>query len=255
MFERNTDRDWELLGQEDPYFGVCTHPKFRRDNLNEHHREDFFSSGRNHIAKVMETIRTHFDPAFTIKRALDFGCGVGRLVLPLSDVAGEVTGVDVSPAMLSEAQKNIEQQQKKNITLVQADDHLSKLDGLYDFIHSYIVFQHIPVRRGKILLNRLLEHLAPGGIGVLHFTYDRVSHRGDWILWVKRYVPLAAMAINLINGRSLRAPEIHMHLYDLNRIMNMLQRAGIENLHNTFTNHSGELGILIYFRKPNSRDD
>ena len=39
------------------------------------------------------------------KRALDFGCGVGRLTQPLADHFEEVRGVDVSPVMLEQARQ------------------------------------------------------------------------------------------------------------------------------------------------------
>jgi SAM-dependent methyltransferase len=249
MLERNTDRDWELLGQEDPYFGVCTHPRFHRQNLDENQREAFFETGREHIASVMAIIKKHIDPNPAIKHALDFGCGVGRLLIPLADMAGEVTGVDVSPSMLREARKNLTACGKTNVHLIEADDELSKAGASYDFIHSFIVFQHIPVRRGEKLLERLLHHLSDGGMGALHFSCAREDHRRQWVLWVKKYIPLAAIAINLIKGRRARAPEIHMHLYDLNRIMKILQDAGVGHVHSTFTNHRGELGVMLYFKK------
>ncbi len=83
-------------------------------------------------------------------RALDFGCGVGRLVIPLSKIAESVTGVDVSESMLNEAISNCDNQNVNNANFIKADDNLSMLSGKYDFIHSYIVFQHIPTKRAAL---------------------------------------------------------------------------------------------------------
>src|SRR5690606_30137204 len=99
----DTDNEWEEWNKTDPYFSVLTNPKFRRQVLTEEAREEFFNSGREDINKVMAICRQHLDPAFTPRRALDFGCGVGRLVVPLSRLAAQVVGLDVSQSMLAEA--------------------------------------------------------------------------------------------------------------------------------------------------------
>lgn len=101
MFNNDTDKEWEKFGKYDPYFGVLTHDKFHKINLTDENKEEFFKSGFDYIDDVLEKIRSHIDQSFTIKKALDFGCGVGRLVIPLANVAKEVTGVDVSDSMLN----------------------------------------------------------------------------------------------------------------------------------------------------------
>src|SRR5277367_1629330 len=101
----STDHEWEEWGRRDPYFGVLTHPRFRRANLTEAAKSEFFESGRLHVEYVMQVVRKHIDADFTPKRALDFGCGVGRILIPLAQVTQEVVGVDVSPSMLHEAKR------------------------------------------------------------------------------------------------------------------------------------------------------
>src|SRR5690349_10764378 len=148
MFD-DTNRDWEKLAKHEPYFAVITSDKFRSANLTQESKEEFFAGGLKHIHRVLEEVREHIDPSFSVKRALDFGCGVGRVVIPLANIAQEVTGVDVSDSMLKEARKNCEARSIKNVVLAKSDDNLSLLDGKYDFIHSHLVFQHIPVERGQ----------------------------------------------------------------------------------------------------------
>jgi tRNA/tmRNA/rRNA uracil-C5-methylase (TrmA/RlmC/RlmD family) len=105
----NTDRDWEKWGQIEPYFGVFSAEQYLLKNISDDAKASFFQSGVNHINHVMATCRKHFDPDFSPSRALDFGCGVGRLVVPLSGIVHEVVGVDVSISMLLEARKNCEE--------------------------------------------------------------------------------------------------------------------------------------------------
>ncbi len=91
MFSTDTDKEWEKFGKDDPYFGVLTDNKYQKSNLTDEKKNEFFKSGFDYINNVLANIRQHIDQTFTIKKALDFGCGVGRLVIPLANLAEEVT--------------------------------------------------------------------------------------------------------------------------------------------------------------------
>ncbi|MBL0125185.1 MAG: methyltransferase domain-containing protein [Betaproteobacteria bacterium] len=137
----NTDSAWEAWGQQDPYYGVITDPKFRKSTLTAEAKREFFDSGHAHAGYVMQMIRQHIDPNFKPQLVLDFGCGVGRLIVPFAKLAAEVVGLDVSSAMLLEAKKNCDEQGIDNVQLLVADDELLLLGRQFDLIHSYIVFQ------------------------------------------------------------------------------------------------------------------
>jgi len=247
MFRNQTNREWEKFGKDDPYFGVIAHDKFHRFNLTDANKEEFFKSGADYIDSVIKNIRKHIDQKFKINKALDFGCGVGRLVLPLANLSHQVTGVDVSDSMLNEAKNNCKTRSIDNVIFITADDTLSSLPGKYDFIHSFIVFQHIPAERGLRIFDNLIAHLEKEGVCVVHFTYA-VSHSiKDFI---KRYIPLSNNVINLIMGRKFFAPQMQMNAYDVNRLFLKLQKADVFEFYTEFTNHGGELGIVVYFKKP-----
>ena len=76
----------------------------------------------------------------------------------------------LSDAMIAEAARNCRERKLNNVSFVKSDDRLSRLEGMFDLIHSTIVFQHIAPRRVEILVRDLLERLGPGGVGALHFT-------------------------------------------------------------------------------------
>ena len=88
---------------------------------------------------------------------LDYGCGVGRLVVPFSKIGAHVVGMDVSESMLEEAKINCDSNGLDNVVLLKADDNLSALDHKFDLINSYIVFQHIPVSRGLTILKNMIS--------------------------------------------------------------------------------------------------
>jgi SAM-dependent methyltransferase len=251
MFNRNTDAEWEKFGAADPYYGVATDPRYHKANLTPEHRTDFFLSGAEHVANVLANIKQHVDPHFSPKLALDFGCGVGRLVVPMANFAGSVVGIDVSQSMLDEARKNCDQRGLKNVTLLRGDDCLSAVNGSYDFINSFIVFQHIPPVRGMQIFEHLLARLNTGGVGVLHFTYGkRLSTRETAKDLLVRYTPFGTQVFNLVGGRPLAAPVMQMNNYDLNLIFRTLQNANVGRCHVTYEDHGGYLGVVIYFKKP-----
>src|SRR5580700_5128335 len=123
----STDTAWEEWGRRDPYFGVITNPQFRSAGIDENAKREFFASGEHHVHGVMSTIRKHIDPKFAPRTVLDFGCGVGRLLIPFAKIAEAVVGLDVSPSMLEEARRNCDEQRLHNVRLFRSDDTLSTL--------------------------------------------------------------------------------------------------------------------------------
>lgn len=252
MLNRSTDKDWERCGASDPYFGVITDEKFHKKNLSEESREAFFETGTKDVANILNKIWTHIDADFSPKRSLDFGCGVGRLLIPLAEISEHAVGIDVSESMLSEAKRNCEIRSIKNVSFVKGDDNLTSLTGKYDLIHSLIVFQHIPVKRGERIFSSLLSHLNPDGICVLHFTYigNTQPHR-RLITWLKSNVPFVRSLINLFKGKPMFGPIMQMNSYDLNRIFFMIQQSNVRCLFADFTDHVGHVGLVVYFKSPN----
>jgi 2-polyprenyl-3-methyl-5-hydroxy-6-metoxy-1,4-benzoquinol methylase len=242
--DMSTDIAWEEWGRRDPYFGVITDPKFRSTGINENAKQEFFASGELHVQGVLSTIRKHIDPGFVPQSALDFGCGVGRLLIPFAKVAQEVVGLDVSPSMLQEARRNCDEQRLENVRLFRSDDALSTLTGTFDLIHSCIVFQHIPVERGRALFERLLQQLSAGGIGAIQLTYAKTYFASTYGL-APPELPRAGAHRPAPIGAD---PVMQMNPYNLNEILFLMQRRGISQFHAEYTDHGGELGIFLFFQ-------
>lgn len=249
MFNNDLDRGFENFGKKDPYFGVISYDRFHKGKLTDRSKEEFFTSEINYIDDILEKIRQHIDPNFNIEQALNFGCGVGRLVIPLSKISQEVLGVDVSDSMLNEAKKNCEARFIDNVDFIKSDDNLSLLNGTYDFIHSYTVFQHMPVKRGERIFENLIAHLANDGVCVLHFKYGRSYKLKKSIAFMRKNVPFYRNYINLIRGSDFFAPKTQMNTYNLNHLFLLIQTVNVRNCYIEFTDHGGELGIIMYFQK------
>ena len=250
MISNNSDRDWEKLGRVKPYFAVLTQSEFLPGNLDEGNRKMFFASGEEHVARVLETTERLWGQGGRA-RALDFGSGVGRIVIPLARRWERVIGVDISRPMIAEAEKNCRDAGLGNVEFVRSSDELADLRGPFDFIHSVIVFQHIPPARGRRIMERLVSLLAPGGVGALHFTYH-IPGSSFWRAFSvlrQRFQPVN-WAVNLLKRRSLTYPMTQMNAYDLPDLFRFLQGVGVGDFHAEFTDHGGYLGVVLYFRKP-----
>lgn len=250
MAPKDSDREWEKLGQTDPYYGVVSLDKFRRANLGPEALRDFFKTGEEHVAYLAATFQATTGLAFKPRRALDFGCGVGRIAIPLARACESVTGVDVSKAMLEEATRKATELGLRNIELELSDDELTRLKARFDFIHAFLVFQHIRRKRGEKIMDRLLGLLEPDGIGVFQVIYDREA---PWPIraagFLRRTFPLVNRLANLFYGKPASEPLMEKNVYDLNRIMKLLQRNGCGNVNLRFHGRGSMRSAMIFFRK------
>jgi SAM-dependent methyltransferase len=246
---RDSDAHWERFGQLDPYFGVISSEEYQADKIDDEAKQRFLASGKDHIDYVFKKIRMHLSSEFAPQRVLDFGCGVGRLVLPLAALANEVVGVDVSPSMINEARKNCADQKIENVRFL-TNIKESPQELKFDFIHSFIVFQHIPTRKGEAILKALIDRLREGGVGVLHFTYHaplyaRIVH------WIMRNFPFACNAYNIAVGRKWSYPIMQSNFYNMNRLFFLLQSHQCSKVYTEFTLHQRNSGVLLFFQKDN----
>jgi SAM-dependent methyltransferase len=250
---KRSDRAYDSVGRTEPYFGVITLDRFLSANLDAAALREFFATGEAQVAHVLAMIRARFAADFKPRRALDFGCGVGRILIPLAREADHAVGVDVSDAMMAEAARNCRERGLSNVSFVKSDDRLSRLEGTFDLIHSAIVFQHIVPRRVAALVQGLLAHLEPGGVGALHFT--------TWLPWRKRIIhrlkkalPPVNIAANLVRRRAWNLGLIEMNCFTLDRTMVLLGEAGIRSFYADFAGLYGgpndDRGAMIYFQKP-----
>ena len=234
---RDTDADWRELGQTEPYWGVISHPDFRSENLTPERIEQFYQSGPYHIGPIAEAL-TALSGRAPSGRALDFGCGVGRLAEAMLAYAQEVTGVDISPGMLELA--------RARGSRVAYVDQIP--EGPFDWINSFIVFQHIPPRRGLEILEELLGTLADGGVISVQLTVWRDKNRA----WPKDEETVRGLFRRKVKGDrllSLPVGHIHMYDYDLSQVVRLLNLAGIEEIRLVSTNHDGHHGFIILGRK------
>jgi SAM-dependent methyltransferase len=165
MFDRIGEA-WRAFGETEPHWSVLVDDGYRQENL-QANIDRFYRSGEADIDVHFNFlrragIRTSFD------KALDFGCGVGRLTLALAPHARRVVGVDISPPHLGLATERAQEQGIGNVdfeSIVSVAD-LDRYRGI-DLVISRIVLQHNPPPVMAALLSGLLGALASGGVAII----------------------------------------------------------------------------------------
>jgi SAM-dependent methyltransferase len=208
---------WETLAKEDPLWAVCTTADGAMDE------DEFFATGRRQVESVLaDAARLGCPPEGG--RALDFGCGVGRLTRALSTRFDEVTGVDVSPEMVRRATEYHAQEERCRFLCNQADDLKVFPDGSFDLVFSSIVLQHLPTSLTKRYLAEFARVLRPSGVVIFDLpTRPKPTPRGI----ISGYAPPRAVgfAQKLLLGYP--AP-MEMHGMSRRRVTKLLDAAGVD---------------------------
>lgn len=163
---------WERAAQIDPLWAILSDPtkQGRRWDL-----QSFFETGRREVSVLLYQLRQLGRLPPGNGRALDFGCGVGRLTQALGATFAEVVGVDVSPTMIRLAERLNRRPGTVQYVLNQSSG-LNRLgSNQFEFIYSDIVLQHLEPEVAKIFIREFLRLLAPGGVTVFQLPSHRRS--------------------------------------------------------------------------------
>lgn len=158
--------NWEEFARVDPLWSILPEPDKKNNRWTI---QELFHTGEIEIRSVMEQL-AQIPVRRLDGRALDFGCGVGRLSQALAGYFQEVWGVDISCRMIELAEKyNLHPDRCRFLVNDQPDLRLFP-DDYFDFIYSNIVFQHIPPALTFGYLKEFLRIIKTGGIVVFQMT-------------------------------------------------------------------------------------
>ena len=177
-------KEWEHLGESDPYWSVITQPYYHLNEF-EPHRDQFYKSGQHTEYVYLASLRRCGVNPNLLKSCLDFGCGVGRITSHLSKTFESVIGVDVSKSHLQLAREHLDSENSSNVQLIQLTDFniLSVLPKV-DTIISVITLQHNPPPIISYLIKSLLALLNPGGAAYFQVP----TYRNGYLFEVERYL-------------------------------------------------------------------
>ena len=209
--------DWERLAEIDAFWAVLTRPGRKGGRWDV---DEFFATGEVEIAHVLSVAGTLGRPARN-ERALDFGCGVGRLTRALCARFESTLGVDISAGM-------VEQARRLNAGFdgcefrVNPTPDLGRLEtGSFDLVCSSIALQHIPtVGEIERYVAEFLRVIRPDGLVVFGLPshipslwslqprrrlYALLRRLGVSERWMLRRTPLTPMRMTTVPETDVRA--------------------------------------------------
>jgi SAM-dependent methyltransferase len=208
--------DWERLAEVDPLWAVLTAPEQKDGGWNT---DAFFATGEEEIAGVFSEVeRLGRTPGRA--RALDFGCGVGRLTRALGTRFETAVGVDISEAMVEQARRLNEAFPACDFRINTTADLSQFETGSFDFIYSSLVLQHLPsVAHVEGYVAEFLRLVRPEGLVVfgiprhISFPYSLQPRRRVYGLlrrfgvseeWMLRRTPLTPMRMTVVTEEAVR---------------------------------------------------
>lgn len=113
---------------------------------------------------------------------VDFGCGDGRLAIPLAQAGFDVTGIDASPTMIANLTARARDARVKlHAAISNGTDLDSILDEQVDVIVCRAVLIHHSHADGNILVHALAKHIKPGGYFIADWPTGKHYLRQNWI--------------------------------------------------------------------------
>ncbi len=210
-------QDWERLAEVDALWAVLTAPGRKGGGWDV---EEFFATGEAEIAHVLDVAGRLGRPA-RHERALDFGCGVGRLTRALGARFERAIGIDISAGMVEQARRLNEGFPACEFRLNAAAD-LAQLDSdSFDLVYSSIALQHVPtVPEVERYITELVRVARADGLAVFGLpthipfpwslqprrrAYAALRRVGVSEEWMLRRTPLTPMRMTQVPEADVRA--------------------------------------------------
>ncbi|HYC90651.1 MAG TPA: methyltransferase domain-containing protein [Thermoanaerobaculia bacterium] len=237
---------WDAFAAREPYFAVLTEPRFLRERFDGMAEAEFFQSGDEYVSDLYGTVLESVAPHFAPLTVLEYGCGVGRLVLPFARRAEKVTGVDISPAMLETAWRHVKRSGVRNVELRTAAE-LEHDRRTFDLVNCFLVLQRLRRKEGLALLRKLAARVREGGVGVFHVPYR--AHTPPLVRVARdarARVPGVNALVNVARRKPASTPLIESNTYDLNEVLAILQEHNFHAPHLVFTRHGDLDGVIVH---------
>lgn len=156
--------DWNSRAREDAGYYVA----FGRRDQDD---AEFYSTATEMVSSFETELRRVPIAERGDWRALEIGCGPGRLMRPMSRHFIEIDGVDVSDEMIALAKRRLSDLPNAHAHHTDGASLSLFEDETFSFVYSYAVFQHIPAR--EVVISYLREThrvMKTGGLARLQFN-------------------------------------------------------------------------------------
>jgi SAM-dependent methyltransferase len=232
--------NWESLAERDALFAILTD---RRRLGGKWDVAEFMATGEAEIETVMHHLACIGCIPNYNGKALDFGCGVGRVTQALAPRFVSCVGVDISRQMIDKA-KSLNRYAHCRYVANSAEQ-LPFADASFSFIYSNIVLQHVPRRFSTAYLREFVRVLAPGGILVFGVQDSFAAPDVSSLLLRVRQVLRIRSRIRAAVG----VGDMQMHCLPERVVRRALGSARIMDIQFTNTAAKDFNGELVYLRQ------
>jgi len=233
-------KNWETLGKTRPLCAILNDAAKQKSGWK---LEEFFATGVQEIEGVLNDA-ARLGLELRRGRALDFGCGVGRLTQALARHFDEVHGVDIASSMIERAREHNRHGARCQFHSNAKPDLSLFPDEFFDFIYSNITLQHIAPEYTRGYLREFRRVLAPGGYCIFQLPAEfRPDPQQERSLKerLKRALPPLYAAYRWLRYR--HDPVTEMHAIPKEELTGYLQAVGFRIADVTENNAAGKLWL------------
>jgi len=228
MSLKNVQQTFETFGREDPFWAVLSDKRFKHNRWD---KEAFFATGRREIQAVLDYVA---EKGLVMRKgkALDFGCGVGRLSQAMADHFDQVVGVDIAQPMLDVAADHNRHGEHCRYVLNTSEDLGVFEDSGFDFIYSNITLQHMARQHATRYIAEFFRLARPGGVVVFQIPAGAepiAPGRSAPIRWWATSVRRGSNTWRRLRGhwrRLRRRPVAEMHGTPCTEIERLIEASG-----------------------------
>lgn len=231
-------RNWEAFGRDDPLWAVLTEPTRRGGQWDP---DEFFATGEREIGELFAEL-DELGISIAQGRALDFGCGAGRLTQALADRFDRCDGVDIAASMVAAAEQLNRHGERVRYHVNASADLTLFVGETFEFALSYIVLQHMEPRYAKRYIAEFVRVLKVGAVAVFSLPTGRTTPPPRADATAVAELDLAHMAPS---SEDPEAPVMEMYGIPTEEVESVVTAAG-GRLERRIPDNSGGPGVEGY---------
>ena len=219
-------QNWDEFGKTDPLWAVLTLPNKRGGKWDP---AEFFATGEQEVDDLLAHLKS-LNSTVSMEKALDFGCGVGRLTQALARHFTSVVGVDIAHSMLDLAKQFNRHGDQCTFILNDRDDLRLFGDGVFTFIYSHYTLQHMQPVYSKRYIEEFVRVLQPGGVMAFQLPAAAIKSRRERL---KDALPLPFLRLymRLRHGRAVDGPVMETYVVPQEDVVRTIAQAGAKVIH------------------------
>jgi len=166
---------WEGLGVERPFHSVLTEQRYAPDHIKDSAAE-FWQSGVSEARSLAEYLAGLGLVGLADAMLVEYGCGIGRVAIPLAALVQHVVTYDISEPHLEIARERAKEVGQANIRMMAIGSAPPEQFEPCDVFYSRIVLQHNPPPIIGYVVRKLIRALKKGGVGVFQVPTYHIGY-------------------------------------------------------------------------------